>query len=510
MTSRSWLQIVLVNLISAMSISFMSPTFAKRVKGPLLGSTHLNHILLVLTVIMTVSATWTPHYSTTYWQTHLQVVCLTLLTLALLLGRPYGPNPVTPAVLTTLLLLLPLITPWPLLPLLLPLLPWPPPTQIGRLLRLLKHLPQSQRGMDPTIPVLLLWKISCHYALTMGSPCSGLSLSVLDSAILLHLQRRLVRRLSSSLRYLPPIGIGNTKLAFRVGTLCLLLWFHPPLRTVYWESAKLRSLQVTITTCKTLRAVTPLCLYTLIYWLWLYQQDVPIMAMLCHLPVAHMPYLTSIKASPDTDDCKPTLRLSSVARWSQRRRLLRTLSRDLSPLDEYQLANSYRGMVRMYAPYRKQHHWLPPSPLATTGRGGGSGNHARAQRSSTFKGSYSETGPATAELPDDMRYLKGVLGLGKVGIGTSRLQARFGPGVGSGLFAISKLKYKENRPVTSQKPICSYRNKGNLRITFDTFKSLTDEDCTYVWSQALPRDGTPPPPGWVCIDASDPSSCYGR
>ena len=491
MTNRSWLQFVLVILTSCpTSINFMSPMSSRRGKGLLPGSTSLIHIWLVLTYTMTVSALWIPHCNLTHEQPQLQLLCLTVLTLTLFLVRPYGPNPVAPSVLIALLLPLLLSSPWPLLPLL-PLLPWPPPTRSYVLIRLLGHPSRLQPWMDPTLPILFLWNISCHYALALGSPGAGPSLSVLDNTILLHLHRRLSRSILCSLRHLPAPGKGPQKLSFQVGTICLLLWFHPSMRTVLWESVQLRSTQVTTITSKALCAVIPYCLYTTIYWLWLFQQDVPITAMLCHL-VPPLPYCISVQTSPVTNDGRPTLRLSSVARWSQRRRLLRTLSRDLSSFGEYQLANSYRGMVRMYAPYRKQHHWLPPPPLATTSRGGGTGNRARLQRPNTFTGSYSETGPATYELPEDMRYLKGVLGRGQVGIGTSRLQARFGPGVGSGLFAISTLKYKESRPVTRQKPICSYRNKENRRITYDTFKSLTDEDCTYVWSQPIPRDGTPP------------------
>ena len=205
----------------------------------------------------------------------------------------------------------------------------------------------------------------------------------------------------------------------------------------------------------------------------------------------------------------PTLNLSNVARWSQRRRLQRTLSRTLSEFSEYQLANSYRGMKRMYAKYRTKQHCLPPSPLDTAGHGGGTELHARPKRS-TFTGSYSELSPAPPALPNDMRYFKGVSGTGRVGIGSSRLQTRFGPGVGSGLFAITTLRYNGNRSLTKQIPICSYRSHDDSRITYESFQARSNIDCTHIWSQSVPMDGTPPPLDWVYIDAAEPSSCYGR
>ena len=346
--------------------------------------------------------------------------------------------------------------------------------------------------------------------MVLGSPCAGYSLTVLDEYILLHWQRRLLRSLLYGLRYIIPRRKGHQDLAFRVGQFCILMWFYPPSRTGHWACTQLRLLQATASIRRLLRAMVPLGTYTITHCLWLHLHDIGSHRLIYHLPARHLlSYFPILEAPHSTDDRKPTLRLSSVARWSQRRRLQRTLSRRLSPLEEYQLASSYRGMQRMYAPYQKRRHWVPPSPLSTSGRGGGPGD-GRARRSSKFTGSYSETDPVPPDLPKGMKFLKGVSGLGKVGIGNSRLQERFGPGVGSGLFATAKLLYKEGSNTTRQTPICSYRSTNDLKIDYPTFKSYPNMNCTYVWSQPLPKDGSPPPRGWVCIDASDPSSCYGR
>ena len=137
-----------------MSISLMSLMAAKRATG-LLSSSLFNHILLVLMFAMTVSVTWTPLVTPLAWHPYPEMSCLLLLPLTLLLSRSYGPTPAAPAVLFTLLLPLLLVTPWPVLPLLMPLPTWPPPAWMCRLLCCLPHLPLPQPRMDPILLLVL-------------------------------------------------------------------------------------------------------------------------------------------------------------------------------------------------------------------------------------------------------------------------------------------------------------------------------------------------------------------
>ena len=89
-----------------------------------------------------------------------------------------------------------------------------------------------------------------------------------------------------------------------------------------------------------------------------------------------------------------------------------------------------------------------------------------------------------------------------VGIGSSRI-----PGAGEGLFACTDLPFKQGRCATDAQPaICSYLG---TRLTYNQYLLLSDSERCYLWGlQSKP--GCVPPPGWFCIDARDPNSCYGR
>ena len=253
------LVVLVILILCPMSTSLMSPRSTRRTKG-LLSSSFINHTMLVLMFLMTVLATWAPQDTLADWQPQLQMSCA-LLILILLIGRPYGPTPTAPAILLTLLLPLLLITPWPLLILLIPLPPCPPLTLMRQLLRRLTRSPLTQLRMDPILPILLLWKTSSHYALALGSPCAGLSLSVLDRSILQHFQNRLLGSLSCITQHLPMLAEDQSRFAFRVGTLCLLLRFLSRLREFYWERAQWQGRQIITAARKILLVMIPPCIY---------------------------------------------------------------------------------------------------------------------------------------------------------------------------------------------------------------------------------------------------------
>ena len=127
--------------------------------------------------------------------------------------------------------------------------------------------------------------------------------------------------------------------------------------------------------------VVKISAYILLHQHWIHQCAMSMAKAVWHIPVLlALPHLVPIGPPLPciyTSKGRPSLNLSSVARWSQRRRLQRTLSWTLSPFSEYQLANSYGGMKRMYAHYRTKQHWFPPFPLDTSGQEGGTGIHAR-------------------------------------------------------------------------------------------------------------------------------------